>query len=289
MIEDYRPYSPVWIKTALQRMGIRPSKRLGQNFLIDRGVIARIISASGLSQGETCLEIGPGLGALTGALALTAGKVIAVEVDSRLAGYLLEIYGTNQTVEIVHKDFLKADIRALLEYEPGKTRVIANIPYSITSPIIERLLSVKDRVSGITLLVQKEVAARLGASPGSDDYSSLTVYCAYHCRVTVLFDVPRHLFYPRPEVESSLVSLEPMPPRLEPDAEALFFRILRASFSQRRKRLANCLASGMNIPKAEAEKLVHGCGLPPDVRAEELSLDAFLSLTKAAVQLPGLL
>jgi 16S rRNA (adenine1518-N6/adenine1519-N6)-dimethyltransferase len=278
---ELNPASPSSVRRFLSAAGIRPSRRLGQSFLVDQGTAARIVAASGLVAGETCLEIGPGLGALTDALAVAGARVTAVEVDHRLAAALKDRYRDNPSVTIVDGDILRVDLSEVADASSCPVRVVANIPYSITTPIIERLLEHKDRLSGITLLVQKEVAERITASPGSSDYSSLTVFCAYHCDVRLAFTVPRHLFLPSPDVDSALIVMTPQPARLREAVQALFFRALRAAFSQRRKKAANGLAAGMGMDKAVVQAALEQAAIPADARAEDISLEGYLRLAAA--------
>ncbi|MEI6915392.1 MAG: 16S rRNA (adenine(1518)-N(6)/adenine(1519)-N(6))-dimethyltransferase RsmA [Armatimonadota bacterium] len=281
MTDEIKPTSPSSVRRFLQDNEFRPSKRLGQNFLADLGSVNRIASVSGLQPGETCLEIGPGLGALTSALALTAAKVVAVEVDGRLADAMRAQSAPTAHVEIIHADFLKWDMQGWLNSVDGKVRVVANIPYSITSPIIEILLGHKDRLSGITLLVQKEVAERITASPGSDGYSSLTVFCAYHADSRIVCKIARHLFIPVPDVDSSVLTLTPKPSPLAPHDEERFFKILRAAFQQRRKTVGNSLSDALTLPKSRVIEDLRTVGIDPSVRAEVLSLDDFVALARA--------
>lgn len=283
------PFSPSAVRRFLMQRGIRPSRRLGQSFLVDQGTAAKIVAASGLTPGEPCLEIGPGLGALTGVLAAAGAGVTAVEVDRRLADALQETYGDRPGVRIVEGDFLAADMDELLAHASGPARVVANIPYSITTPIIEKLLACKQRLSGIALLVQKEFAERMAAAPGASAFSSLSVFCAYHCDVRLAFTVSRHLFYPAPEVDSALVLLTPLPPRLPPREEDAFFRALRAAFSQRRKKALNALSDGLGLSKVKISAALDGAGIGAEARAQHISLQQYLLLARrlAALQAPG--
>ncbi len=278
---ELNPASPSSVRRFLSAAGIRPSRRLGQSFLVDQGTAAKIVAASGLASGEACLEIGPGLGALTDALAAAGARVTAVEVDHRLAAALEERYQDNPSITVVDGDILRVDLSEVMDVSAGTVRVVANIPYSITTPIIERLLEHKDRLSGITLLVQKEVAERITASPGSSEYSSLTVFCAYHCEVRLAFTVPRHLFLPSPDVDSALTVMTPQPARLREDVEALFFRALRAAFSQRRKKAVNGLTAGLGLDKAVVQAALDQAAIAADARAEDISLEGYQRLAAA--------
>lgn len=278
MSESVNAASRSSVRRFLASRGIRPSRRLGQNFLTDRGVAGRIVAVSGLQPGEGCLEIGAGLGMLTDALAAAGAEVTAIELDARLAEALSERMAGCANVRIVHGDFLKLDLRDLLSSIQQPVRVVANIPYSITTPIIERLLEHRTAISGIALLVQKEVAERVSASPGSRQYGSLSVFCQMFTEARVAFAVPRHLFYPEPEVESVLLLMTPRATGLTPEREDAALRLARAAFTQRRKRIVNPLSDLLGLPKEKVEDAMRRAGLDPARRAEELSVADFVRL-----------
>lgn len=238
----------------------------------------RIVAVSGLQPGESCLEIGAGLGMLTDALAAAGAEVTAIELDARLAEALSERMAGCANVRIVHGDFLKLDLRDLLSSIQQPVRVVANIPYSITTPIIQRLLEYRTAISGIALLVQKEVAERVSASPGSRQYGSLSVFCQMFTESRLAFAVPRHLFYPEPEVESVLLLMTPRATGLTPEREDAALRLARAAFTQRRKRIVNPLSDLLGLPKEKVEDAMRRAGLDPARRAEELSVADFVRL-----------
>ncbi|BCW98082.1 MAG: ribosomal RNA small subunit methyltransferase A [Armatimonadota bacterium] len=240
----------------------------------------RIVAASGLQPGESCLEIGAGLGMLTEALAAAGARVTAIEVDARLAQALSERMAGRANVSVVRCDFLKMDLGALLSSLGRPVRVVANIPYSITSPIIERLLEHRTAISGIALLVQKEVAERVSASPGSRQYGSLSVFCQMFTEARVAFAVPRHLFYPEPAVESVLLLMTPRETGLTAERESAALRLARAAFTQRRKRVVNPLSDLLGIPKDKVEDAIRRAGLDPARRAAELSVADLVRLAK---------
>ncbi len=277
------PASVHSVRRFLAEKGIRPSRRLGQNFLTDRGIARRIVSASGVQPGESCLEIGAGLGMLTEALAAAGGDVTAVEVDARLAEELSARFSGRAGVRVVHGDFLKLDFRDLLAPARLPVRVVANIPYSITTPIIERLLEHRDDVSGIALLVQREVAERVTAAPGTRQYGSLSVFCQMLAAPRIAFTVPRHVFHPEPEVESVLLLLTPGRPRASRAEMDAALRLARAAFTQRRKRLPNPLSEALGVPKQDVEETLRRAGLDPDRRAEDLGVDDYLRLAEILV------
>lgn len=259
-------------------MGGRPSRRLGQNFLTDRKVAQRIVAASGLQPGDSCLEIGSGLGMLTEALAAAGAQVTSVEVDGRLAEAVSRRMCALAAVRVLHADFLKLDLQTLLEEMRPPVRVVANIPYSITTPIIERLLEHRKAISAIALLVQKEVAERISAAPGSRQYGSLSVFCQMFTQVRVAFPVPRRVFYPEPEVDSSLLLLTPRETGLTAEREDAVLRLARAAFTQRRKRLPNPVSDVLGVPKETVEEAMRRAGIDPARRAEELGVQHFAVL-----------
>lgn len=259
----------------LRSRGIHPSRRLGQSFLVDQGTAGRIAVAGGVAPGDTCLEIGPGLGALTEQLAKSASRVIAVEVDGRFAELLRERFADQPAVNIVHSDFLALD---LPELAGGPVRVVANIPYSITTPIIERLIRGKGIVRGAALLVQREVAERIAAGPGSRDYSSLSVFCQLHSTVRVAFTVSRRLFVPVPDVDSALLILDPRDTGITPEQERRVEHVVQAGFAQRRKTLVNSLSRMLPAAKEDVARALARAGIPDAVRAEDVDVAGFVRL-----------
>ena len=270
------------IKAILYPDGFRFSKAMGQNFLIAPQIPHRI--AETLPEGSGCgvLEVGPGLGALTEALAGRAGKVVAVELDARLLPHLRATF-EGRNVEIVEGDILKTDIPSLVRDRlPGMPHAAyANLPYYITTPAVSALLEAKC-FDSITLMVQKEVARRICSAPGTPDYSAFTAYVAYHAEAKTLFSVPAGCFYPAPKVDSAVIRLETRAePPVKPRDEALFFRLIRASFENRRKTLSNSVA-GVLGGKEKAVKALLAAGIDPQRRGETLSLPEFALLSDAA-------
>lgn len=274
------PTSGASVRRFLKAIEFRPSKRLGQSFLVDRRHLAAIVAASGIRPDENCIEIGPGLGALTAVLGLTARSVTAVEIDHRLVDILRQRFRPNPAVAIMSADFLKLDLAGLLEQIEGPVRVVANIPYSITSPLLEKLLKHKDRLTGIAILVQREVADRLRAPVGSSDYSSFTLFCQYHAEVAVPHSVPRSAFVPEPRVDSSLIVLSLKPPALQPHQEAVLFKVIRAAFQQRRKMLSNSLTDNLGVAKDQVLSALSEAEVDPAMRAEDLTLQEYLRLAE---------
>lgn len=284
---DVNLLSPAQVTQLLARHGLRPKKRLGQNFLIDRNVLRKIIDAAELTSESHVLEIGPGLGTVTREAAEVAAKVVAVEMDRDLIPVLEETVGGCPNVEIVHADFLRLDLPAFLESHFGEARctVVANLPYYITSPLIIRLIDVKDRIERMIVMVQQEVADRLAAQPGTKDYGSLTVLIQYHCFVRMVARVKRTVFYPAPEVDSAIIRLDVRPsPAVDVPNEALFFRIVRAAFGQRRKTLPRALSGSPDLgwTREKAGSALTKAGIDPGRRGETLSLEEFAEIARAA-------
>ncbi len=258
-------------------------KKYGQNFLIDEGVLMRIIEAAGVGKEDAVLEIGPGIGTLTAALSDAASSVTAVEIDRSLIPVLADTLSDRDNVEIVCADILKYDIAALAEEKNGgkPMKVVANLPYYITTPIMMKLLESALPLESMTFMVQKEVAERLTAGPGSKAYGALTLAAAYHADVSVAAVVPKTAFLPAPEVDSAVVTLKNCrTPKVSVRDEALLFRLIRASFQQRRKTLVNGLKNtpGLHCSVEVIREKVEKLGKGAMVRGEELSLQEFASL-----------
>ena len=269
------------MKPLLAQHGFHFSKAKGQNFLTQRWVPERIAEDSGVTKDVGVLEIGPGIGPLTQQLALRAGKVCAVELDTRLQPILEETVGEFDNLEIIWGDVLKQDVPALVKEKFAGLRPMAcaNLPYYITSPILSALLEA-DCFEAVTVMVQKEVALRIAAKPGSADYSAFTVFCQYYAQPEILFDVPAHCFLPQPKVTSAVVSLRVRRERpWQIDDEAVFFRTVKASFAMRRKKLSNGLVSGFpQLGKAGAAEVIAACGFDENVRGETLSIEEFAAI-----------
>ena len=269
------------MKPLLAAHGFHFSKAKGQNFLIAPWVPESIALESGVDKSVGVLEIGPGIGPLTQQLSLRAGKVCAVEVDDRLKPILDITLADCPNVEILWGDVLKQDIPALVaEKLPGlRPMACANLPYYITSPILTALLEA-ECFEAVTVMVQKEVAQRIAARPGSADYSAFTVFCQYYAEPELLFDVPAHCFLPQPKVTSAVITLRVRQACPWDIADTdLFFRVVRASFAMRRKKLSNGLASGFpELGKAGAEEVIAACGFSENVRGETLGIPEFAKI-----------
>ena len=270
------------IKSLLARHGFRFSKSMGQNFLIADWVPREIAKASGAHPDAGVLEIGPGIGCLTQELAGRAGKVVSVELDKALLPILEETLAGRDNVEIVPGDILKLDIRQMTRDMPWLSgfAACANLPYNITTPAITALIEAQCFFA-ITVMIQKEVAQRICAQPGTKDYGAFSVFCQYHTDPELLFEVPPDCFLPAPKVTSAVVRMVPRPVPAEVDDPDHFFRVVKAAFALRRKTLLNSLAANLDRPREDILQALEACGVPPDTRGERLSIPQFAQLSKA--------
>ena len=272
------------MRPLLAEHGFHFSKAKGQNFLIAGWVPQQIAEDAGVDKTAGVLEIGPGIGSLTQQLALRAGKVCAVELDTRLEPILQQTVGEFENLEILWGDVLKQDVPALVRGKfPGlRPMACANLPYYMTSPILTALLEA-ECFESVTVMVQKEVAQRIAAKPGTSDYSAFTVFCQFYAEPELLFEVPAGCFMPQPKVTSAVITLrtrKELPWQI--DSKEIFFRTVRASFAMRRKTLQNGLAAGFpELGKAGAGEVIAACGLPASVRGETLSIAQFAQLSNA--------
>jgi 16S rRNA (adenine1518-N6/adenine1519-N6)-dimethyltransferase len=271
-------------KELMRRFGVNPKQSLAQNFLMDAEQLARIAAAAALTATDTVLEIGPGLGSLTQYLAAQAGRVVAVELDDRLIEMLRSHFGTQPHVQVVHGDILTLEpgtvVRADDSDAPVAYKVVANLPYYITSAVLRHLLEADHRPTQIVVLVQKEVAERICAAPG--DLSLLAVSVQFYAEPTLVHHVPASAFHPAPKVDSAVLRLAVRPHPAVPDVNpAAFFRVARAGFSQKRKQLANTLSAGLHLPKADLITTLTDLGINPTRRAETLTLAEWGILTRA--------
>ena len=275
------------MKPLLAQHGFHFSKAKGQNFLIARWVPEQIAIDSGVDENTGVLEIGPGIGPLTQQLALRAGKVCAVELDRRLEPILKQTVGEFENLQIIWDDVLKQDVPQLVKEKfPGLRPVAcANLPYYITSPILSALLEA-ECFDTVTVMVQKEVAQRIAAKPGSADYSAFTVFCQYYAVPELLFDVPAHCFLPQPKVTSAVISLHVRKERPWDITDTdVFFRTVRASFAMRRKKLSNGLASGFpELGKDGAAEVIRLAGFDENVRGETLGIPEFARIANEIVK-----
>ena len=268
----------------IQKYEFMFQKKFGQNFLIDTHVLEKIISVAGITKNDCVLEIGPGIGTMTQYLAENAGHVVAVEIDRNLIPILKETLADYNNVTVINEDILRVDIKALAEeYNGGKPiKVVANLPYYITTPIIMGLFESGVPIDNITVMVQKEVADRMKEGPGSKDYGALSLAVQYYAEPEIVANVPPNCFIPRPNVGSAVIRLtrhKEMP--VEVKDPALMFKIIRASFNQRRKTLQNGLGNAPELPytKEQIAAAIAEMGLTPTIRGEALSLAQFAQLS----------
>ena len=269
------------IKALLARHGFHFSKSMGQNFLIAGWVPQDIADAAGLDEHCAVLEIGPGIGPLTQQLSLRAGRVAAVELDTSLLPILAETLADCPNVEVIPGDVMKLDLEAVCsdKFSGFTPKACANLPYNITTPVLTKLLEA-DRFQSITVMIQREVARRICAAPGDPDCGAFSLFCQYHARCELLFEVPPQCFLPAPKVTSAVVRLTPhaVPP-VDGDRGAIF-AVVKAAFAQRRKTLLNALSAayGSRFSKDQLRQIILDCGLPETVRGERLGLDDFSRL-----------
>ena len=275
-----------FIKELLERHGFTFSKSLGQNFLINPSVCPRMAEAAVRGADVGVLEIGPGIGVLTNELLKRASKVVAVELDKRLLPVLDETLAEYDNLKVINADVMKLYLHELIQDEFGSmdVSVCANLPYYITSPIIMKLLEDRLPVSSITVMVQKEAAVRLCAEPGSRDSSAITAAVRYYCDPELLFHVSAGSFMPAPKVDSAVIRLSLREPSVHPRDEALFFRVIRGAFAQRRKTVLNSLSSSLSLDKGELSDILCKAGVDPSARAERLTLQNFSDISDAVYE-----
>ncbi|MCQ2521281.1 MAG: 16S rRNA (adenine(1518)-N(6)/adenine(1519)-N(6))-dimethyltransferase RsmA [Lachnospiraceae bacterium] len=269
----------------IQKYNFNFRKKFGQNFLIDEGILEKIVSAAEVTKDDVVLEIGPGIGSMTQYLAEAAGKVIAVEIDDQLIPILKETLSPYDNVTVIHGDVMKTDLKKLSEeYGDGKPfKVVANLPYYITTPIIMRLLEDDVPTKRITVMVQKEVAERIKEKPGSKEYGAISLSVQYYAKPEIACIVPPNCFMPRPNVDSAVLNLDPYETApVSVKNPKFMFQIIRASFNQRRKTLANGIAGGgLGIDRLTVEEVLESLGMPKTVRGETLGLTEFAKIADA--------
>lgn len=276
------------IKALLARHGFHFSKALGQNFIVNPSVCPRMADESGIDSESGVIEIGAGIGVLTAELAKRAKKVVCIELDSKLLPILDETLADFDNIEIINADVLKTDLAALIEEKFGgmPVYVCANLPYYITSPVIMTLLESRLPLKAVTVMVQREAAQRLCAPVGSRLSGAVTVAVDYYAEARKLFDVSAGSFMPAPKVDSSVIRLDIREkPGIEVSDEKMFFSMVHAAFSQRRKTASNSISSGTGIPKAVVAEAIERCGFPPSVRAESMTAEQLAALCEALNEL----
>ena len=275
-------------KFLMKKYGIKANKSLGQNFLIDDEIIEGIVKSAGISKSDMVIEIGPGLGTLTSRLLEEAGKVIAIELDERMITILQDRFSFYDNFKLLHEDVLKVDLKHLIEENKENlehVKIVANLPYYITTPILMKLLEDRLQIESITVMVQKEVADRITATPGSKNTGAITYSVYYYAKPQEEYFVSKDCFIPSPEVNSEVIKLEiRKEPVVELKDEALFFKVIKASFMQRRKTLLNGLVNGAIVQNKEKGKaLLEKLNLDENVRGENLTIEQFAKIVEELV------
>ena len=281
-MEDRRLYSPGYLKEILENHGFEFTKSLGQNFLIDGNIVRAIVEGSNIDKNDQVVEVGPGVGTLTEELSNKAREVLSIEIDRSLEPVLEDTLSGRDNVEVYFGDILEIDLEKLFnrKYPEGKIKLVANLPYYITTPILGRLLEEDLNFESITVMVQKEVADRMVAKPGSKNYSALSVFINFYTEAEIILKVPPTVFMPQPKVESAVVRLNVKEdlPRID---KKKFFTVVKASFAMRRKTLLNCLAKAdFGLEKSEIEEALKAIDIDPRIRAERLDVDDFVKITQ---------
>lgn len=288
-----KPYTRNAVREISEKHGFRRADSLGQNFLVDRNIIEEIIDAAELTENTLVIEIGPGMGALTQVAAEKAGKVIAVEIDRHLIPVLGEVVGHLDNVEIINQDILKTDINELIDsekknfatsdHEIDKVVILGNLPYYITTPIIMGILERQIEMDTMVIMMQKEVAERIVATPGGKTYGALSIACQFFCETNYVTTVPRTVFQPQPKVDSAVLRLDKraeLPWEIGAGGWKLFFEVVRAGFNRRRKTLLNALTA-LGMDKTELRSILDEAGIEPSRRAETLSIQEFANVANA--------
>ena len=278
-------YSPSTIRDIRERYGFQLSKSLGQNFITDRNVIGKIIEGAGIGEDDLVIEIGPGIGVLTAEAAQAAAKVIAIEIDSNLIPILEETLAGFDNIEIINRDILKTDLNEIIEEQAaagafsGAVRIIGNLPYYITTPIIMKVFESGVKADSVTVMMQKEVADRIKAGPGSKTYGAISVTVQYYCDVEHVATVPKEVFVPRPKVDSAVLNFiirKEKPAELK--SEKVFFDCIKAGFGKRRKTLLNSLTGVCGLEKEDINEVLGEAAIEPTRRAETLSIEEFATI-----------
>ena len=281
--------NPTETKAVLDMFGFSFAKKYGQNFLIDGNIVSNIVKNAGITKEDTVLEIGPGIGTMTQVLCEQAKNVIAVEIDKRLIDVLTFTLRDYDNVTVINSDILKCNIAELCKQysSNGRLKVVANLPYYITTPIIMELLEKNNNsvIESVTVMIQKEVAERLGAEPGNKDYGAITLSINYYSDANIVMTVPASCFMPRPNVDSAVIRMDiyDKPPVATKD-EVKMFKVIKAAFSQRRKTLVNSVSSSTDIAKETILKSLNEMGLSESVRGETLSLEQFAELSDRIIE-----
>ncbi|MGL4797088.1 MAG: 16S rRNA (adenine(1518)-N(6)/adenine(1519)-N(6))-dimethyltransferase RsmA [Paraclostridium sp.] len=269
-------------KEVVDKHGFKFSKSLGQNFLIDNNVIDRILGGARLGEGDKIIEVGPGIGTLTREMGKVADKVVAIEIDKTLIPILTETLDEFDNIEVINQDILKVDVQALVEEKlsGGPVKLVANLPYYITTPIVMKFLEEDIPVTDIVVMVQKEVADRMNAGPGTKEYGTLSIAVQYYCDTEIVAKAPRHMFIPQPNVDSTVIGLHVRPERkYVVDNEEVFFKTVKAGFAQRRKTLLNTLGTLGFLSKEEIREVLAEANIDEKRRGETLTIEEFANLS----------
>lgn len=280
-MEDNRLYSPKYVKHIINKYGFKFSKSLGQNFLIDGNIVRNIVKGANITKEDYVLEIGPGIGTLTEELGLNAKKVVAVELDDSLLPVLDETLEKYDNIEIIHGDILKIDINKIIQEKlgGGPIKVVANLPYYVTTPIIGKLLEDSLGIDSIIVMVQKEVADRIVAKPGNKTYGSLSIFVNFYSDPEIILGVPKTVFTPQPKIDSAVIKLN-IKDNLPDIDKDQFFKVVKAGFSKRRKTILNCISSyGFDLDKDTIRQSLEKANIDPIERAENLSIEDFINIS----------
>lgn len=287
-MDKIKLYSPKETKEIIKKYGFKFSKSLGQNFLIDKNIIDKICEGASINKDDGIIEIGPGIGTLTQALCERAGKVVAIELDENLLPILNETLLPYDNVEIIYGDILKVDIDKILstKLKDYNVKVVANLPYYITTPIIMKLLEDRYDIQKIVVMIQKEVALRMKAKPGTKDYGALSIAVQYYSEPEIIVNVPKNVFIPRPNVDSAVIMMDICKePKVKVKDEKLLFNVVKAAFGKRRKTLLNALSTGgLGLTKDDVKEILAVCEINPQVRGEKLTINEFAKLTNVIYQ-----
>lgn len=281
-MDNNRLYSPKYVREIVDRYGFSFSKSLGQNFLIDGNIVRNIVKGAQVGKEDYVLEIGPGIGTLTEELALNAKKVVAVEIDKNLLPVLEDTLANYDNVEVVHADVLDLDLNKLNKEKlgGGSLKIVANLPYYVTTPIIGKLLEDDLDLDSIVVMIQKEVADRMVAGPGSKTYGALSVFVNFYSQPEILLKAPKTVFMPQPKIDSSVIKLNIKKDLPEVNKDT-FFKLVKAGFSKRRKTILNSLSSyGFDLDKEEIKTSLEKAGISPSERAENLSIEDFIKISE---------
>lgn len=278
-------YAPSTIQAIKERHNFQLSKSLGQNFITDKSVIERIVEGSDVGEDDLVIEIGPGIGVLTAEAAESAAKVVAIEIDKKLIPILAETLADYDNIRVINQDILKTDINEIIREEReagsfmGGVKIMGNLPYYITTPIIMGILEKGVEADSITIMMQKEVADRIKAAPGGKIYGAISVAVQYYCEVEQVASVPKEVFVPRPKVDSAVLKLSIRKERpVDLIDEKSFFACIKAGFGQRRKTLLNSLTGVNGLPKEDIKEILEAAGVDPARRAETLDINEFAAI-----------